>query len=239
MKRVFAVAIALLMLLSTLPVSAQPYTMSDIDDYFVSLYVQQVWVMDFPEFTAQFIDTDLDEQYELISIEKGEEYAPKQATVYALMHGELSGRGRLTVGKLSTCYDSKTDEYFMVNRMREGDKETVERLVYDYDDMVIKTKTVSDKQAARLEDCGYTPVIITKEDCEAVTCYEDMYALLWNAYDGVTYTNMQPPTAESYNEELDQTSVGQIVLVAGCASAAAVVIATVALVLIKRCKKKK
>ena len=233
MKRILAAVIALLMI-GTLSVAAEPYTETDFDDYFVALHVQRVWVEDFPEFTAQFMDADLDGRYELISIEKGEEYAPKQATVYDMMHAELSGRGRLTVGKLETCYDPKTDEYFMVNRMVKDGEEICERLVYNYDEMIIEAKPISNKQAKRLEDCGYAPVIITKEECEAAVRYEEMYALLRNAYDGVTYTKMQPTMGETYNEEEDQTSVTQIVLAAVGATVVALAIATVALLLKRR-----
>ena len=195
MKR-FAIWLTVLCL-TVLPVAAVPYTEQELEEYMQAIYCEQPWALDYPAYYVQFIDVDLDGRKELLSIEEGEDDAPKQAHAYAFMDAELSHRGYLTVGKLDVCRDPKTDESFMINRVGER----VERLAYDPIDMVIKTKELSAAEVERLESYGYSPVVVTKAQRDSIKVYEDCYALFYPAYTHEDYESGEPPLMPTPDDE--------------------------------------
>ena len=206
----------------------------ELEEYMEAIYCEQVWAIDYPEFWEQFIDVDLDGRKEMLSVEAGEEYAPKQAHAYAFMDAELSHRGYLTVGKLDVCRDPKTDESFMVNIMDRDGERVVERLVYDPVEMLISTKKLSHKVAQRLESYGYSAVKITKTDWQTIKMYGDCRALFLPAYQQTTCTNGTPPLMETPEE--GEESAFPTKTVVGVAAVIAVALTPAMIATVKRRK---
>jgi len=230
LKRILLMAVMLLTLLLTLPVSATPYTEAETEEFMQAIYCEPVWTEDYPVYWVQFIDVDLDGRKELLSVEAGEPDAPKQAHAYAFVDAELGHRGFLTIGRLDVCRDTETGESFMINRLGE----TVERLKYDPETMLISAHTLSDNEVQRLESYGYDPVIVTKAQRDTVKVYEDCQALFLPAYLHNDYTNGIPPMAETYDYEkappVSQAALWLVIAVV----AAATVTATVVLIWVRR-----
>ena len=233
MKRMAAVLVTLCLLV--LPVSAVPYTESELEEYMEAIYCEPVWAGAFEDYQAQFIDTDVDGRLELITMEAGEEYAPKKAEVYEFMDAEFSGRGAITVGKLEMCRDPKTDESFMVSRIKQDGNTLCQRLVYDHEAELILAQDLSPECAARLEDYGYSPVVVTKADCADIRVYEDCRAIFIEAYKNTVYTNGTPPIAETWdpNAPLPKDTARPLVISA-VALAVAIAIATAAWRILRR-----
>ncbi len=232
MKQIAMVLLTLCLLV--LPVSAVPYTETELEEYMEAIYCEQVWAMDFAEFCTQFVDVDLDGRKELITMEAGEEYAPKQANVYAFMDAEFSGRGRITVGKLEACRDSETNESFMVSRVKKDGQTLCQRLVYDHEDESVSLIDLSEECAARLEDYGYSPVVVTNADHKTINVYEDCRAIFLPAYQNTVYTNGEPPLAETWDADAQPTDNTRPLLFGGLAAAAAVGLATAAWLILRR-----
>lgn len=226
MKRFFLMIVTVCLLV--LPVAATPYTAEEVDGFMQALYCEQIWAEEFPDFQAQFIDVDLDGRKELLTMEAGETYAPKDAYVFAFMDAELSGRGRFTIGKIDVCRDPKTDESFLVNIVDRDGVRVVERLVYDPDDMLISLQPLSDKVSGRLESYGYEPIILTASQWDAVKVYEDAYALTLPMYEHNDYTNGEPPLTETPDEGEEKRPFPTVTVVGvAIAVAAATTLATV------------
>ncbi len=205
LKWIAVLPVVIALCFSALPVAAVPYTQTELEEYMEAIYCEQVWAQAFSEYQVQFVDVDLDGRMELITMEAGEAYAPKKAEVYAFMDAEFSGRGKITVGKLETCRDPETDESFMVSRVEKDGQIFCQRLVYDHEGELISLHDLTDECAARLEDYGYSPVVVTNADYEAIKVYEDCRAIFLPAYQNTIYTNGEPPITESQDAGTAQT----------------------------------
>lgn len=175
-------------------------------------------------------------------MEVGEEYAPKEAHVYAFMDAELSGRGGFTLGKLEVCRDPDTHESFVVNRVEKDGRIFHQRLTYDPRVEMISMQGLTDAYASRLEDYGYSPVVVTKAQFETVKVYEDCLAIFQPAYENTVYTNGEPPIVEPTEGDSVSTYIDPPVPVdmtpywiAGGVVAAALVVTTVAVIAV-RCR---
>ncbi len=210
MKRLLCVALvtAMLAVMMLLPVSAEPYTEQELEEYMEALYCEPVWAQDFPSFQTMFLDVDFDGRQELIVMETGEEYAPKQTSIYAFMDAELSGRGWLTIGKLFVCRDPKTGDSLILNRMEQDGKQICQRMIFDPVEMMLSLKDISEKKAASYEDYGWHPVVITKAQTDTVKVYEDSRAIFLPAYNGVVYDNGQPPVVDPTKADSVSTYLG-------------------------------
>ncbi len=224
-----AMLTALLCLL-VMPAAAVPYTETELEEYMEAIYCEPVWTEDYPEFWVQFVDVDLDGRKELLSIETGEEYAPKQAHAYAFMDAELSHRGFLTVGKLDVCRDPKTDESFVLNCVEENGKRVYERWSYDPVNMVIVAKTIPEDEALCAESYGYAPLAVTKAQWQTIKVYEDCRALFMPAYQHDDYQNGEPPLYETVDYEESPSSSKTAVWSVAAIVAAAIALATVGFV---------
>lgn len=198
------IAWTLMFVAFALPVAAVPYTDLELEDYMKAIYCEPVWAMAFDEYRVQFIDADLDGRMELITMEAGEDYAPKNAEVYDFMDAELSGRGAITVGKLEVCRDPETNESFMVSRIQENGQIRCQRLVYDHEAELILLEDVPQDRAARLQDCGYRPIVVTNADRETINVYEDCRAIFLPAYQNTVCTS-DPPVAQPENTTTQTT----------------------------------
>ncbi|MBQ4618214.1 MAG: hypothetical protein IJB27_07580 [Clostridia bacterium] len=197
MKRIVCALGALTLLLTAaMPTAAVPYTEQELEEYMEAIYCEQVWAEDFADYQVQFIDFDFDGRYELVAMERGEEYAPKQASVYAFMDAELSGRGRLEIGKLEVCRDPDTHEPFVINRMEKDGRMFHQQLRYHADTISIGAHGVTEEYAARLEDYGYRPAFVTKEQFSRVKEYAQSRALFMDAHQNTVYENGEPPIVE-------------------------------------------
>lgn len=246
MKRVMTVLMAVLCLLTAvLPVTAAPYTEQELEEYMEAIYCEQVWAQDFSDFQVQFIDIDFDGRFELVTMETGEEYAPKSANFYAFMDAELSGRGNVSVGKLEVCRDPDTHETFVVNRVERDGQIFHQRLTYHSEMVGVTAQGLTATYAENLEDYGYSPVTVTKEQFAQVKVYEDCRALFLPAYQNTVYKNGEPPIVEpqygdsaSTYTDVDAPADMTPYWIAGGVVTAAVVAATAA-VLVLRCRKGK
>ncbi len=198
MKRLIWILLTLCLLV--MPAAAAPYTAEEVDGFMQAMYCEQIWAEEFPDFQAQFIDVDLDGRKELLTMEAGGTYAPKDAYIFAFMDAELSGRGRFLIGKVEVCRDPKTNESFMVNYVDRDGVRVAERLVYDPEEMLISLKPLSDKVSGRLESYGYEPMIVTKSQWDTVKVAEDAYAITLPMYQHDDYTNGTPPMYETPDE---------------------------------------
>lgn len=210
MKRILSAvaATALLMMLMMSPVSAEPYTETELEGFMQAVYYERVWAQLYDSFEVFFLDVDFDGRQEIITVESGEARAPKAASVFAFMDAELSGRGELMVGELFVCRDTKTGELLIVNRMVDDGKEVCQRMVYDPEEMLLSLKNMSKKQEARLFDYGWHPVVVTKEQTDTVKVYADLRAIFFPAYNGVTYDNGQPPVVDPTKSDSVSTYLG-------------------------------
>lgn len=233
MKRI--VIVLLMLCLSVLPVSAVPYTETELEEYMEAIYCEPVWASAFSDYQTQFLDTDLDGRMELITMEAGAEYAPKKAEVYEFMDAEFSGCGAITVGKLEMCRDPETNESFMVSRIKQEGQTLCQRLVYDHEAELVSLTEVSAECAARLEDYGYCPVVVTNADCTDIKVYEDCRAIFLEAYKNTVYTNGTPPLAPTWDNNAPlATDNRRPLLFIAVAVAAAIVLATAAWWLLRR-----
>ncbi len=244
MKRFVTTAVAALLLLTAVySVAAAPYTEQELEEYMEAIYCEQVWAQDFPDFQVQFIDIDLDGRLELVTMEPGEEYAPKKANVYAFMDAELSGRGSLEIGKLEVCRDPDTHESFVVNRVEKDGHVFHQRLSYSAASETLSAGGLTDEYAARLEDYGYRPVFVTKAEFDTVEVYEDCRALFLPVYQNTGYTNGEPPIVEPTDGDSVSTYIDPLTTVdltplwiAGGILLAAVIATTVAVLILRRRK---
>ncbi len=226
MKRLILMILTLCFL--AVPVSATPYTEEEVDGFMQAIYCEQIWAEEFPDFQAQFIDVDFDGRKELLTMETGETYAPKNAYVFAFMDAELSGRGSFEVGKVEVCRDPKTQESYMVNYVDRNGVRVAERLVYDPDEMLISLQPLSDKVSGRLESYGYEPIIVTKSQWDTVKVFEDAYAIVLPMYQHNDYTNGIPPLAETPDEGEKRPFPTASVIGVVVAVALAITLATIA-----------
>ena len=232
MKRLLLIVMTVYLLV--LPVTAAPYTDEDVDGFMQAIYCEQIWAEEYPDYQAQFIDVDLDGRKELLTVEAGETYAPKRAYVFAFMDAELSGRGSLTIGKVDVCRDPNTDESFMVNVVDRDGTRVAERLVYDPADMQISLEPLSETVNGRLESYGYDPLVLTKEQWDTVTVYEEAYAILLPMYRHDGYTNGTPPLTETVDEGEKRPFPTATVVGVAVAVVIALIPATIAF---KKCRK--